>query len=364
MSKVQFEALDLFEIENEAKRATAPKGQKQRNDKFFNLEKDGYAILRFLPRIKGTRFFQETRIHSLGHGEKKRSYHCARVLTQKPDGKKVWMPPQDGPDCVICKYYNHLWQKGERLQGKAKEDMQNAARKLKPYERYYYNVIVREYLNPATKKVEKNFGPLIFSCGKELHAKILTAMVGDATSGLKKLGDISHPITGRDFRYVKKTTTGSGGMQYPTYDQSSFEDVCPLGTDDELEQWMTNLHDLASLRDVKDEDTLTKALKVHLGLIAGDDDDDGFDYSQFEGGMAGSDEFGSEYSVGELMKKAETVTARVESEPPAVKRPIVKQEKVEKPAQVAAPTKGGAALDLAADPEFMAELDALDGDGN
>lgn len=358
MSKFQFEALDLNEIEGEAKRSAAT-GQKQRNDKYFNLDKDGYAILRFLPRIKGTRFFQETRLHALGHGDKKRTYHCARVLTKKPDGKIVWMPANDGPDCVFCKYYNHLWQKGERLQGKAQEDMKNASRKLKPYERYYYNVVAREYTDPMTKKVEKNFGPLIFSCGKELHAKIMTAMVGDLTSGLKKLGDISHPVTGRDFRYVKKTVTGSGGVQYPSYDNSSFEDVCPAGTDEELEAWMGNLHNLTGLREVKDEATMTKALKVHLGLIAGEDDDE-FNYAQFEGGAAGNDEEGSEYSVGELMKKAETVSVRVDAEPPTTKKPIVKQEKVEKPTPASAAAKGGSALDLAADPEFMAELDALD----
>ncbi len=352
MAKIEFEALDLNEIANEATRANTDPRQKKGNKDYFVLEKDGYCIMRFLPKIRGTKFFQETRIHSLQSGANKRQFHCTRVLTKKPDGKTVWMPPQEGPDCVCCKYYNHLWQKGDKLSGKAKEDMQNAARKLRPYERYYYNVIVREYLDPQTKKVEKNVGPLIFSCGKELHGKIMTAMVGDATTGIKKRGDISHPLTGCDFRYVKKTVTGSAGASYPNYDQSTFEDQCPLGSEDEMEKWMSHLHNLAALRKLADEPTMNRALKVHLGVLPPDGDEE-FDYSQFESGPAGDD---ADYSVGELAHKADTTSARVDAAPPAAKKPLVKQERVEKPAAA----KTGAPLDLAADPEFMAELDKLD----
>ena len=357
MAKIEYEALDLNEIANEATRANTDPRQKRTNKDYFFLEKDGFSLLRFLPKMKGTRFYQETRIHGVQAGENKRQFHCTRVLTKKPDGKTVWMPPQDGPDCVFCKYYNHLWQKGDRLTGKAKEDMQNSARKLRPYERYYYNVIAREYIDPQTKKVVKNAGPLILSMGKELHAKIMTAMVGDAQHGIKKLGDISHPLTGRDFRYVKKTTTGSGGMQYATYELSTFEDVCPCGTEDEMEEWMGKLHDLAALRKLSDEATMTRALKVHLGVLPPSDDE--FDYSQFEGGPAGDGD-DADYSVAELSRKADTVSARVDDTPPPAKKPLVKQDKVEKSPVAAASPGKGAALDLAADPEFMAELDKLD----
>lgn len=352
MAKIEFEALDLNEIANEATRANTDPRQKKGNGEYFFMEKDGYSIIRFLPKVKGTRFFQETRIHALTSGSNKRQFHCTRTLTKKPDGKTVWMPPADGPDCCICKYYNMLWQKGDRLTGKAKEDMQNSARKLRPYERYYYNVMVREYLNPTSKKVEKNAGPLIFSCGKELHAKIMTAMVGDTQTGIKKLGDISHPVTGRDFRYVKKTVTGSGGMQYASYDQSTFEDVCPLGSEDEMEAWMKALHNIAALRKMQDDPTMKRALKVHLGVLPPEDDD--FDYSEFEAQPAGEN---AGYSVGELAHKASNTSARVDEAPPAAKKPLVKQDKVERPA---AKAEKGAPLDLAADPEFMAELDKLD----
>lgn len=355
MAKFEYEALDLNEIANEATRANTDPRQKKKNNDYFYMEKDGFALLRFLPKLKGTRFFQESRIHGLQSGANRRQFHCTRILTKKPDGKTVWMPPADGPDCVICKYYNHLWQKGDRLNGKAKEDMQNAARKLRPYERYYYNVVVREVTEGGTRKVIDNPVPMIFSCGKELHAKIMTAMVGDAGTGIKKLGDISHPVTGRDFRYVKKTTTGSGGMQYATYDLSTFEDVCPLGTDEQVEKWMGSLHNLAALRKLDDEATMNRGLKVHLGVLPPEDDD--FDYSQFEGGAAGDD---ADYSVGELSRKAEQTSVRVDAEPPAAKKPLVKQEKVEKPAPAPKTDTKVSGLDLAADPEFMAELDKLD----
>lgn len=350
MAKLEFEALDMSEIGAEAARANADPKQKKGNKDYFVLEKDGFCIMRFLPKLKGGVFVQPTRIHSLKSGQNKRQFHCTRIRTVKPDGRTVWMPPTDGtPDCCICRMYNRMYQKSDAATGKEKESLKSQALALRPYERYYFNVIVREYLDPTTKKIVKNAGPLILSVGKELYAKIFTAMVGDAQHGIRKLGDISHPVTGREFRYVKKTTTGNGGMTYPSYDLSTFEDQAPLGTDDEIQEWLGKLHNLPALRKLADEEAMKKALKVHLGILPPNGDDD-FDYSEFEGGNGGAD---ADDIVGEVNHSAKS---SVREEPAPAKKPLVKQERQEKVEK----KPSAAPLDLATDPDFAAELDKLD----
>jgi hypothetical protein len=351
MAKLEFEALDMNEIGAEAARANADPKAKKNNGNYFIMDKDGFCIMRFLPKLKGGTFCQASRIHALKSGQNKRQFHCTRVRTVKPDGRTVWMPPTDGtPDCCICRMYNRLYQKHDNAVGKEKEALKKQALELRPYERYYFNIIVREYLDPNTKKIVQNAGPLILSVGKELYAKIYTAMVGDAKHGVRKLGDISNPVSGREFRYVKKTTTGSGGMTYPTYDLSTFEDQAPLGTDDEIQDWLSKLHNLPALRKLSDEESMKKGLKVHLGLLPPNGNEDDFDYSEFEGGGGGGDDGDV---VAEHSHSNQKTVAR--EEPAPAKKPLVKQEKVEKkPAPAAAP------LDLAADPDFAAELDKLD----
>ena len=349
MAKLEFEALDMNEIGAEAARANADPKAKKGNKDYFVLEKDGFCIMRFLPKLKGGVFVQASRIHALKSGQNKRQFHCTRIRTVKPDGRTVWMPPTDGtPDCCICRMYNRMYQKSDAATGKEKESLKSQALALRPYERYYFNVIVREYLDPQTKKIINNAGPLILSVGKELYAKVFTAMVGDAKHGVRKLGDISHPVTGREFRYVKKTTTGSGGSQYPTYDLSTFEDVAPLGTEEEMQDWLSKLHNLPALRKLSDEESMKKALKVHLGILPPNGGDDGFDYSEFEGGSHGADDE-------EVAEVSHTQKTPVREEAQPAKKPLVKQDKVDKPEK-----KPSAPLDLAADADFAAELDKLD----
>ena len=178
-------------------------------------------------------------------------------------------------ECIICKYYSDLWQKSESMSGKAQEDLQNQARDIKPVERYYYNVIVRAEKDPKTGENKVNVGPKIYSCGKTVHAKICRAFCGDKTTGEKALGDITHPVDGRDFRVVKQITKGGGGKEYPNYDNSKFDEVSPAGSPDELSGWIETLHDLQALRALKTPDELKHALRVHLGMIKeGDSSDD------------------------------------------------------------------------------------------
>jgi hypothetical protein len=175
MAKIEFEALDLNEIANEATRANTDPRQKKGNSEYFFMEKDGYSIIRFLPKVKGTRFFQETRIHALTSGSNKRQFHCTRTLTKKPDSKTVWMPPADGqPDCCICKYYNMLWQKGDRLTGKAKEDMQKSPEQLEKEKREIIaSRLIKLKLDGQTKddliKQAENFYQVLINIHSQIY---------------------------------------------------------------------------------------------------------------------------------------------------------------------------------------------------
>lgn len=280
-----YEPLDLAEVQNEYTRVSAEPGTFQGEDfleKFVRLpERDGYTLMRILPRKKGNKLYVGTRVHTLNNPSqkdafgkpKKRTFHCPKALVQTEKG------PRWQGECIICKYYSDLWQKSEGLSGKAQEDLQNQARAIKPVERYYYNVIVRSEKDKEGV-THKNVGPKVYSCGKTVHAKIMRAIVGDETAGEKALGDVSHPTTGRDFRVVKKVVKGGGGMEYPNYDNSKFEEASPVGSPDELATWVENLHDLQALRAVKDTEELRQALRVHLGMVstpAGVEDDHDLD---------------------------------------------------------------------------------------
>ena len=138
-----------------------------------------------------------------------------------------------------------------------------------------------EFCKDENGDVKKNVGPKIYSCGKTVHAKIMRAIVGDDSAGEPALGDVTHPLTGRDFRVVKKVVK-SGSQEYPNYDNSKFEEVSPAGSPTELQVWIDKLHDLQALRVIKPDDELRHALKVHLGMIKeGEAADD--DLSEFRG---------------------------------------------------------------------------------
>jgi len=330
--------LDLSEIGDEAERVQREPGAGGFLDNFVKLPKgDGYLLMRILPAPAGKRgaeFVMKTRTHKLAD----KTYHCPRVLTKVQSGQMFWIAPAEGHDCPVCKYYRDKWQKSMKMTDeKQREALQNALRVIKPVERFYYNVVVRECINPKTNKLEQNVGPLVYSCGKTVHALIMEAIIGNPKAGKKAKGDITHPKTGRDFRLVKKTTRGAGGFEYPDYGGSEFEEPGPAGTPEEWDRWIGNLHDLASLRKVKDFNTLDHALKVHNGVLEPDDEE--FDTSVYEPDPDGED----------------TVRASLKSDNGEAQpsKPIAKQEKKD------SATAKAAEDEVMADPEFMAELDNL-----
>jgi len=327
----EYEALDLAQMLTEYERVSAESNSNSSEDyleKFVKLpEKQGNVVLRFLPIKKGQKFFCVTRVHTLSNPatKRKRAYHCRRELVQTDRGPK-WMG-----DCIICKYYSDLWQKSEGLSGKQQEELQNQARAIKPVERYYYNVIVRQQKN-KDGAVENNVGPKIYSCGKNQHAKITRAIVGDEVAGEKPLGDITHPINGRDFKVVKKIVKGGGGMEYPNYDDSKFEDPSPLGTKEEVSKWLESAHDLQALRAVKAPEELKQALRVHLGMIKEDDSKDD-DLEEFR-------------TVGQAPQQSVSASTKIKEEV------IVSSSTTES-------KDSGDENELLADDDFMRELGAM-----
>lgn len=276
-----YESLDLNEMQQEYQRVSSQSNANNSDDylqKFVRMpDRDGFVLMRILPRKKGGKHYCATRTHTLNNPttNKKRAYHCPKVLVHTDKG------PRWQGDCIICKYYSDTWQKSEALNGKAKDDLQNQAREIKPVERYYYNVIVRSEKDFKTNEIHKNVGPKIFSCGKTTHARILRAMLGDESTGEEALGDITHPINGRDFKLIKKVVKGGGGSEYPNYDQSKFEGVSPAGSPENLKTWIENLHDLQALRSIKTPDELKHALRVHLGMVKEGDSEEDDDLSEF-----------------------------------------------------------------------------------
>ena len=328
MSKNEYEPLDMSQMESELARMTVETGASTDDylSKYVRLpERDGFVMMRFLPIKKGQKLWCVTRVHTLFDPSTRRklTYHCPRELVNSGRGER-WVG-----DCIICKYYSDLWQKSESLSGKAQEDLQAQARSIKPVERYYYNVIVRSAKN-KDGVIETNVGPKIYSCGKVQHAKIIRAIYGDPVAGEKGLGDITHPLTGRDFKVVKKVVKGGGGMEYPNYDNSKFEDQSPLGTKDEIAMWMEKSNDLQSLRSVKSQDEIKDGLRIHLGMIKSGNDPDNNDLEEFRN-------VGSSTSASVSMS-----SSKVKDE--------VKVSKSEETSEDA---------DLMADDEFMKELGSM-----
>lgn len=230
------------------------------SDNYVRLpEKDGFVILRFLPKLKNREFFVAARIHRLGAYPNSKSVFCPHKLTPTARGSK-WLPDPQRP-CPICKKYNEMWEQINKMTNTVEiEKTKDRARSIKPAERFYYNVIVRQQVNSKTKTLETNVGPKIYSCPKQVQTIISESFHGSEISGRRKLGDVANIATGRDFRLVKQIKGGT----YPDYGQSSFEDVSPLGTEAEIRNWVTCYHDIEKIPVFLSYEEMEKSLKVVL----------------------------------------------------------------------------------------------------
>jgi hypothetical protein len=274
-------SLDIQELMQENERLAQQPGAGFLDNFVRMPEGNGVVVVRLLPpaakgmfgRAKNP-FYQSTRVHKLNG----RNYQCLKILEDKR-----W-----NGDCPVCRYYNWLWQESDKQAPELADQTQANARAIKPIERYYYNVLVRQQVN-SNGEVETNVGPKILSVGKTLHKRIIMAIVGDKELNEPPLGDVTDLKTGRDFKIIK-TMRQSGRESYPNYSDSKFLDVSPLGNPDKIKEWLAGMHDLGALREsgLLDYESLKHQLKVHLGLEKDGSSD--FDPTEFQGDSASDDE--------------------------------------------------------------------------
>jgi hypothetical protein len=250
MSELAFESMDIDEIKKEADRVN--KTNQNYLDTYVKMpEGTGFVVVRFLPKLKGKGLWCSTRIHSING----KNFHCLRNLVTE-GSKSSWRSEPTG-DCPVCQAYNSLWEQIKKTDnGSERAKLEAKARAIKPVERYYWNVIVRSEVDPKTQEMRKNVGPKILSIGKTLHGMILESIRGNELMGKEALGDVTDPRKGRDFKIMKKVVKGSGGAEYPNYDQSVFVDPTPAGNTEDLRTWLTNIHDLQALRKLTNRDEI------------------------------------------------------------------------------------------------------------
>jgi len=266
-------SLDLNELMEESKRLSEGNNTDFLNNFVKFPTGAGAVVLRILGPAPAGMFerpknplYQYTRIHRVNN----KSIHCLKTMENRK-----WVG-----ECPICRYYSWLWQESEKA-GVSQEEaarLQSQARAIKPIERYYYNVIVRKEVDEKTGDVHENVGPKILSVGKTLHQFILDSILGSEERSVVKLGDVTDIKTGRDLKVVKLIKKGPDG-DFPNYDKSLFLD--PSAVDpDQYKTWVEGMHNLVSLRTVKDIEYAKRELKIHLGVIP--DTSTGFDPSEYQ----------------------------------------------------------------------------------
>jgi hypothetical protein len=229
------------------------------SDKYLYIPKEpGVMFVRLLPPAPGERLFCSTRLHFING----RNYHCLRTLQGG-----FWRG-----ECPICDEYNGLYDRAKR----AKNDDEAAAFKatakgIKPVEKNYWNAIGRKVYDPKTQETHVNVGPRIIPLNKTLQGKVLKAIFGDEKLQEPPLGNITHPAKGRDLKIcmvIRKSPDGN----FPNYEESKFMDVSPLGTPDQINEWLGSLHNLRSLRDdnLKSWEELKHQVDIFTGKVKDD----------------------------------------------------------------------------------------------
>lgn len=260
---------DMSALQDELQRVTVDKkpGAVKKFGNFLDKtvkmpQKDGFVTIRLLPSLPGKKLpYASCRIHNLATFEereqkppKTRNEYCGRSL----QGKQ-WVG-----DCFYCDYYSHLYRQSDKYKN-TDEDLAKQfvakAKAIKPLEKYYYNAIVLDS-NPPTGQTPED-GPLIYSCGITLHAKILEAVLGNKEMKKKSKGNVFHPQTGRNLKIEK--VMKPGGM-FPDYSGTEWEDVSALTEDSALlEKWIANMNDVFSLCKVHPIDHMKKMLRIFEG---------------------------------------------------------------------------------------------------
>lgn len=207
-------------------------------------EGEGVITIRLLPAKEGKSLpFVVSRTHRING-------HTVHSPLELVNGKWVG-------NCPVNNYYRHLWKMVEKENGERREALMAEARAIKPVERYYWNAVVRS--------ADGNSSVKIFSCGKQLHSKIIRAIVGSPEVDEPALGDVCDWKDGRDLKIIKRMVK-TGPESYPNYNESKFMGPTVAGTKDEILKWRASLFDLDTLRVVKTYDELVGEVNEHRGI--------------------------------------------------------------------------------------------------
>jgi hypothetical protein len=190
-------------------------------------------------------FFQASRLHCISiepnklESAKQKFYHCHKSLR---DGQWVG-------DCILCKHYNDFSENGKpRFFAGSTEDFKAELAKLKPIEKYFYNIIVRG---------QEDDGPKKWTAGRMLHHLII--------STIAKGNNVLHLLNGQDLK-VKVDWAGEeeSGKLFPRY-SGEFQEKSKLGTQEQISEWMENRHDLKSCRVIVPDNELLMVLEMSFG---------------------------------------------------------------------------------------------------
>lgn len=217
-------------------------------------EEKCHCVVRILPpKSADDELFFVNRAHRINE----KMIDCP--LTMDKDGR--WIGK-----CPVCDQYRKYWKEITSTTGNYAEQLKTKARGIKPIESFYYNVILKSASwSGPNGEVLKDLGPYILRIGKQLQMKIIYAITGNEELDEPELGDITDFANGRDFKIIKNKK-GSGVESFPDYTESKFLNPSKSGTQEQIDKWMSSLHDLSSVKRLTSLEDLEKAVRIHMGI--------------------------------------------------------------------------------------------------
>ena len=201
---------------------------------------------------------------------KEAAYHYGIVKVPTKDGgkrdvalvcpKKTYNQP-----CPICETAEELFKGG------SKKDRE-LAKSLLSRRRYFYNIVDR---------ADTDAGVFVYGCGITVHQDIQGIMLDP------DWGDITDPDEGFDIIVDRKGSTRDD----TSYKVRARRNPSPLGTTEEMEEWLNSLYDLDALVGLVEYDDLKLALEDPKKYIKkmeeereeqGDEDDEAGDEEEEE----------------------------------------------------------------------------------
>lgn len=193
--------------------------QKREGTIFWSPEK-GDNIVRILPphplRNPGmTQFFQVCSFHDIDG----KRHLCREAILKEP--------------CPVCEMRRRVYQTAQRAGRGLQPQEEQFAKMCGTRKRYMCNVVVRG---------QEDKGVRVWEFGGKMLEKLGKLMASP------HFGDITKVKDGRDVVVVRADKAIEEGRTLPNYDQSYIiPNATPLGTTEQIHQWMESQHKLAEL---------------------------------------------------------------------------------------------------------------------